>query len=185
MFSTFRGSFKGFFYNYNTNFVVYCIVSNHITHYQIVSCNFSGFFFYGRKCHFKISSVLWWQVLDFWTYAVLFFPNMLDNLILYMKIKLMFLVLHFKFGVHLTEYKGKYKNKNVIIFNVCWETGRSVRARLKEHKAFLNAASYWHTGVKERRKIKNEYLQIGSIWSHTYLNNCLVFLKVINGLTTG
>lgn len=68
---------------------------------------------------------------------------------------------------------------------MCAKTGGSVRVRLKEHKSFLNAACYWHTGVKERRKIKNEYLQIGSIWSHTYLNNCLVFLKVINGPTTG
>lgn len=42
---------EGFFY-YNKNVVVYCIISNHITHYQTVLCNSSGFFS-GMKCHIQ------------------------------------------------------------------------------------------------------------------------------------
>lgn len=38
----------------------------------------------------KISSVLWCQVLVFWTSIVLFYTNTLDNLILYMEIKVTF-----------------------------------------------------------------------------------------------
>lgn len=41
---------------------------------------------------FKISSVLWWQILILWTSNVLFYTNTLDNLILYLEIKVIFSV---------------------------------------------------------------------------------------------
>lgn len=47
----------------------------------------------------------------------------------------------FKFGAQLTDYKGKYKNKNLIVFKV-FQNRVSVRIKLKEHKGLLNAASY-------------------------------------------
>lgn len=80
---------EGFFY-FNKNVVVY------FQSYYILSNCFMYFFSFLMVGNvvLKISSVLWCQVLVFWTSIVLFYTNTSDNLILYMEIKVTFLVLN-------------------------------------------------------------------------------------------
>lgn len=95
-------------------------------------------------------------------FCSLFYTNTSANLVQYPAIKMAVLcswtfppmqsyIVDFKFRAQLSDYKEKYKNKNLVVFKVFQSRG-SVRVKLKEHKAFLNAASYWHTGVQERKE---------------------------------